>query len=103
MASLLDKSLLREEGRAGGEPRLGMLETIREYGLECLAASGEDVVIPRALRAAIRDIPVYAPISLLEGSSSGTPSPPTGSGMESRPPSPQPPQSGNNTTPENIG
>jgi tetratricopeptide (TPR) repeat protein len=41
IASLLDKSLLRRETTAAGEPRLGMLETIREYGLERLADSGE--------------------------------------------------------------
>jgi predicted ATPase len=41
LASLVDKSLLRQiEGRAG-EPRFTMLETIREYGLEQLRASGE--------------------------------------------------------------
>ena len=42
VASLIDKSLLqrREQGK-GEEPRFAMLETIREYGLELLAASGE--------------------------------------------------------------
>ncbi len=39
--SLLEKSLLSQVQRHTGEPRLAMLETIREYGLECLAASGE--------------------------------------------------------------
>ena len=46
VASLVDKSLVQREpgtrrSRAGGEPRFGMLETIREYALERLAASGE--------------------------------------------------------------
>jgi predicted ATPase/DNA-binding CsgD family transcriptional regulator len=41
IASLIDKSLLQQTEQEGGEPRLAMLETIREYGLECLAASGE--------------------------------------------------------------
>ena len=41
VASLLDKSLLHQSDRAGNEPRLLMLETIREYALERLAASGE--------------------------------------------------------------
>lgn len=42
VASLLDKSLLQRESTQGDEePRLVMLETIREYGLECLVASGE--------------------------------------------------------------
>lgn len=46
--SLLEKSFLYQVQRQTGEPRLAMLETIREYGLECLAASGE---LERARRA----------------------------------------------------
>ena len=46
--SLLDKSLVQQTEREGEEPRLGMLETIREYGLEVLAASGEMGVTRRA-------------------------------------------------------
>ncbi|MBA2518214.1 MAG: helix-turn-helix domain-containing protein, partial [Chloroflexia bacterium] len=41
VAALVDKSLLRAEVVAGGATRYGMLETIREFGLERLAASGE--------------------------------------------------------------
>ncbi|HLX57787.1 MAG TPA: tetratricopeptide repeat protein, partial [Ktedonobacteraceae bacterium] len=41
VASLIDKSLLQQTEQEGEESRLGMLETIREYGLESLAASGE--------------------------------------------------------------
>jgi predicted ATPase/DNA-binding CsgD family transcriptional regulator len=41
MASLMDKSLLRQIEQDGEEPRLVMLETIREYGLETLSASEE--------------------------------------------------------------
>jgi predicted ATPase len=41
VASLVDKSLLRMEERPAGELRVAMLETIREYGLERLAACGE--------------------------------------------------------------
>jgi predicted ATPase/serine/threonine protein kinase len=59
VASLLDKSLLRQMGQEDEEPRLMMLETIREYGLECLAASGE-------LEAAQQAHAVYY-LSLAEG------------------------------------
>jgi predicted ATPase/DNA-binding CsgD family transcriptional regulator len=41
VASLLDKNLLHQTETEGEEPRLMMLETIREYGLEALAMSGE--------------------------------------------------------------
>jgi predicted ATPase/DNA-binding CsgD family transcriptional regulator len=41
VASLLDKSLLRQMEQEGEELRLLMLATIREFGLEALAASGE--------------------------------------------------------------
>jgi predicted ATPase/class 3 adenylate cyclase len=41
VASLVDKSLLRQRDDEDGEPRFSMLETIREYGQEQLAASGE--------------------------------------------------------------
>ena len=41
LASLVDASLLRHDPALGEEPRYVMLETVREYGLERLAASGE--------------------------------------------------------------
>ncbi len=41
VTSLLDKSLLMQVEQEGDEPRLMQLETIREYGLEVLSASGE--------------------------------------------------------------
>jgi predicted ATPase/class 3 adenylate cyclase/DNA-binding CsgD family transcriptional regulator len=41
VASLIDKSLLRQTAQEGKEPRLMMLETIREYGLEMLTTTGE--------------------------------------------------------------
>jgi predicted ATPase/class 3 adenylate cyclase len=41
LSSLVDKSLLRQSEDPDGEPRYGMLETIREYGLERLEESGE--------------------------------------------------------------
>src|SRR5438876_7978067 len=47
-ASLLDKSLLRQTEQEAAEPRFAMLETIREYGRETLAASGEAEVAHQA-------------------------------------------------------
>jgi predicted ATPase/class 3 adenylate cyclase len=41
LASLVDKSLLRQEEGVGGETRFVMLETIREFALEQLQASAE--------------------------------------------------------------
>ncbi|HEV8603530.1 MAG TPA: protein kinase [Gaiellaceae bacterium] len=41
LASLVDKSLLRQREGASGEPRFRMLETIREYALGRLAERGE--------------------------------------------------------------
>ncbi len=41
IASLVDHNLLRHEVGPNGEPRFGMLETIREFGLDQLADCGE--------------------------------------------------------------
>jgi len=41
VASLIDKNLLQQIEQTQGEPRIVMLETIREYGLEALAVSEE--------------------------------------------------------------
>jgi predicted ATPase/class 3 adenylate cyclase len=41
VSSLLDKNLLRQTAQEGEDMRLTMLETIREFGLEALARSGE--------------------------------------------------------------
>lgn len=45
LGSLLDKSLLGEVEDPNGEPRFVMLETLREFGLEQLEASGEQETI----------------------------------------------------------
>jgi non-specific serine/threonine protein kinase len=42
LASLIDQSLVRRMSLPGGEPRFTILETIREFGLGQLAASGEE-------------------------------------------------------------
>jgi predicted ATPase/DNA-binding CsgD family transcriptional regulator len=47
-ASLVDKSFVLQTAREGDAPRLLMLETIREYGLECLEACGETATTRRA-------------------------------------------------------
>jgi predicted ATPase/class 3 adenylate cyclase len=47
-SSLLDKSLLRQEERAAGEPRFVMLETIHEFASVMLKESGEVETVRRA-------------------------------------------------------
>ena len=42
LESLVDKNLVQRADGPGGEPRFGMLETIREFAAERLAESGED-------------------------------------------------------------
>jgi predicted ATPase/class 3 adenylate cyclase len=42
LAALIDKSLLRSQEGVDGEPRFGMLETVREYALDRLEASNEE-------------------------------------------------------------
>ena len=49
LEALTDKSLLQQTEGADGEPRFGMLETIREYGLECL--SSEEMAVARRAHA----------------------------------------------------
>jgi predicted ATPase/DNA-binding CsgD family transcriptional regulator len=41
VSALIDKSLVQQTEREGEEPRLVILETIREFGLECLEQQGE--------------------------------------------------------------
>lgn len=48
VASLIDKSLLQQAEQEGNEPRIVMLETIREYALECLLESEEEEMARQA-------------------------------------------------------
>jgi len=48
MASMVDKSLVQQVEHAKGESRFVILETIREYALEKLEASGEEALTKRA-------------------------------------------------------
>src|SRR2546421_1295279 len=48
LASLLDKSLIQQVEQEGTEPRFMMLETIREYALDCLRVQGEITHAQRA-------------------------------------------------------
>jgi predicted ATPase/DNA-binding winged helix-turn-helix (wHTH) protein len=48
MASMVDKSLAQQAERAKGDSRFVMLETIREYALEKLEASGEKALTKRS-------------------------------------------------------
>jgi predicted ATPase len=47
VSSLVDKSLLRQDDGPNGEPRFSMLETIREFAVERLEASGETASLRR--------------------------------------------------------
>jgi predicted ATPase len=48
MSSLLDKNLLRCQDATAADPRFEMLEIVRQYALEKLAESGEEVTTRRA-------------------------------------------------------
>ena len=47
MASLVDQGLVQPEAQPDGAPRFGLLETVREFALERLTASGEEADVRR--------------------------------------------------------
>jgi predicted ATPase/transcriptional regulator with XRE-family HTH domain len=56
LAELVDQSLLHAEEQPDGGARITLLETIRQYGLECLTASGEETVMRRRHAARYLDM-----------------------------------------------
>ena len=61
LASLVDKSLVRPAERPEGQPRFGMLETVREYAQERLEADPDQEEVVRDRHAAyFRDLSVRA-------------------------------------------
>ena len=69
MSALVDQSLLHRLEEAGAVPRFGMLETVRVFALEQLAASAEEAVVRDAHATYILDLaerarPWGAPLGL---------------------------------------
>ena len=60
MTSLVNKSLLTTREQAGDEHRFRMLETVREFALEALKASGESDVVRRCHAEYFYDLAVEA-------------------------------------------
>ncbi len=56
LSTLVDASLIGHASGDSAEPRFGMLETIREFGLECLAAAGEAPEVRRRHSAWVLDL-----------------------------------------------
>jgi predicted ATPase/class 3 adenylate cyclase len=56
LASLVDKSLVRQQESRDGDVRFRMLETIHEFGAERLAGSGEEEEVRRRHAEHIRDL-----------------------------------------------
>jgi predicted ATPase/DNA-binding CsgD family transcriptional regulator len=65
LAGLIDKGLLQAVQRDAHESRFVMLETVREFGLERLAASGEETEVRRLHALAMRELAERAEPHLL--------------------------------------
>jgi tetratricopeptide (TPR) repeat protein len=79
--SLVDKNLLQAQEGPGGEPRLAMLQTIREYAAERLAESGEEAALRRAHAAHFLALAQEAEAQLSGAQAmawAAVPAPPTG-------------------------
>ena len=63
LATLVDQSLILRQDFAQDEPRFTLLETIREYALERLAASGEAPAIRQRFAACLLDLAEQAELS----------------------------------------
>jgi predicted ATPase len=72
LESLLTRNLLKQWEGLDGETRYGMLVTIREFGLEKLAKSGEFEELERRFAAYYLTLTRKLPIGMIEGSSQGT-------------------------------
>jgi predicted ATPase/DNA-binding CsgD family transcriptional regulator len=66
IVALVDQSLLHPETGQSEVPRYAMLETIREYALEQLAASGEEEAATAALASYVRELAARAEPALLD-------------------------------------
>ncbi|HEY3083400.1 MAG TPA: tetratricopeptide repeat protein [Chloroflexota bacterium] len=67
LAGLVDKSLVQRTGQPGDEPRFAMLETVREYALERLAAGGEAEALRRRHAGYFRVFAASAKARFAEG------------------------------------
>jgi predicted ATPase/DNA-binding CsgD family transcriptional regulator len=64
VAALVDRSLLRQEEQPDGEPRYLMLETVREFALERLEASGEATAVRERHAAMFAAVAAEADVKL---------------------------------------
>jgi predicted ATPase/DNA-binding SARP family transcriptional activator len=71
LAALVDESLVRQRETEAGEPRFSMLETVREYALERLSASGEDEATRRRHLEHFVDLAEEAEPQLADGDQAG--------------------------------
>jgi non-specific serine/threonine protein kinase len=71
LGSLVAKSLLRQEAGSAGEPRFGMLETVREYALERLEQRGGGDAARQAHAAYFLDLAERAAQASVKGTYGG--------------------------------